>query len=150
MMNEWGLASPDPTFGQGTTLQSACPAFPSAPEGYVVWNTNVNGAVPADVQARAVALTKDPAKTLGYTETIYSGGVPLLLRVDPHTWSTDAQGGAIPGCFKGFDVWIPTPGASPPTLATSSGPNPGLWALSLGLGVIVSGFTIYEFIRRKG
>jgi len=25
-----------------------------------------------------------------------------------------------------------------------------LWALSLGLGVIVSGFTIYEFIRRKG
>jgi len=91
MMNEWGLASPDPTFGQGTTLQSACPAFPSAPEGYVVWNTNVNGAVPADVQARAVALTKDPAKTLGYTETIYSGGVPLLLRVDPHTWSTDAQ-----------------------------------------------------------
>jgi len=82
MMNEWGLASPDPTFGQGTTLQSACPAFPSAPEGYVVWNTNVNGAVPADVQARAVALTKDPAKTLGYTETIYSGGVPSAYMVD--------------------------------------------------------------------
>jgi hypothetical protein len=150
-MNEWGLAAPDPTYGTGASLQGTCPAFPPPPDGYAAWNTNVNGSVPANVVARAKALANDMSKALGYTETIYSGGVPLLLRVDAHTWSTDASGNPIAGCFHGVDVWVPTPGSTPPAVSTSSSssPNSTLWALSLGLGVIVSGVTIFEYLRRK-
>lgn len=148
-MNDWGLGD-SVNYGTGESYQASCPGFPPPPAGYVAWSENVNGAVPANVVARAKALSNDMTKSLGYTETIYSGGVPLLLRVDAHTWTTDASGNAVAGCFHGVDVWVPSPnGAQSPTPSQGFSTSGKLFALSLGLGVIVSALSIYEFVRRR-
>ena len=140
-------AATGPTYGTGTPLQNACPPFPPAPLGYVAWDTNVNGAIPAAVQAAATALANDLTKPLGYTQTVYSGGVPLLVRVDAHTWTSDTAGNPVGGCFHGADVFVPTP-----TVITSqpSGENSnGLIIASIALGAVVSVLTIWDFMRKK-
>ncbi len=157
-MNEWGIGqttTPPVQYGSGSTYQSQCPAFPAAPAGYVAWATSINGAIPADVQARATTIANDMTKSLGYTETIYSGGVPLLLRVDAHTWTTDAQGNVVAGCDHGVDVFVPSPTAivppstqPPSTSSSGSSLTNTLLVASIGLGAIVSALSIYEFLRR--
>jgi len=151
-MNEWGLSDSPPQYGAGQNYQAGCPAFPAAPAGYVAWSTAVNGAVPTNVQQRASQLANDMTKPLGYTETIYSGGVPLLLRVDPHTWSSDSSGNSIAGCFHGVDVWVPsatpTTPATPASESSFGGTAATLFALSLGLGAVVSAISIYEWLHR--
>lgn len=145
MTNEWGLRQAV-QYGTGTSYQAACPAFPPAPAGYGFWNSNINGSIPSAVQARAITLSNDMTKPLGYTETIYSGGVPLLLRVDAHTWTTDSTGAEVGGCYHGCEVLIPTAGVSPP--ASGQGTSNTLFALSIGLGAIVSVLSIYEFMQK--
>jgi len=148
LREEWGLAQ-TPSFGAGTQYQAACPPFPPAPAGYVAWNTGVNGAVPAEVVAAATALANDMTKPLGFTQTVYSGGVPLLLRVDPHTWTLDAQGNASPGCYHGVDVWIPAPTTAPPATAAAQSTSNTLLVISIALGGVVSALSIIEYFRGR-
>lgn len=133
-------------YGQGASYQALCPAFPPAPAGYVAWDTSVNGAIPANVLEHAQALANDATKPLGYTDTVYSGGVPLLVRVDAHTWTTDAQGNVVAGCFHGADVFVPVVQA--PASASSTPTMGGLFLLSVGLGIVVSGISIYEWVKK--
>lgn len=148
-MDDWGLGAPPAQYGTGASFQSACPPFPAAPTGYVAWNVNVNGAIPSDVQARATALANDLTKPLGYSETIYSGGVPLILRVDAHSWTTDASGNVIAACTHGADVWIPSFGTTTPVPASSSSQSNAFFIFSIGLGAVVSVLSIYEYFNRK-
>src|SRR5580692_6632113 len=95
------------SYGTGASYQAQCPAFPPPPAGYVPWDVDVNGAIPADLVAHAKTLAFDMTKPLGYSDTVYSGGVPIIVRVDAHTWSTDASGQVIAGCFHGADLFVP-------------------------------------------
>jgi hypothetical protein len=145
-MNDWGLgASPTVQYGTGASFQAQCPAFPPPPTGYTSWLVERDGPIPADIQAHATLLANDTTKPLGYTDTVYSGGVPLLLRVDAHTWTTDASGNAVAGCLHGCDVWIPS--AAMQATASNSGTN-RLLTLSIILGGVVSIFSIYEFLKK--
>ena len=154
---EWGLAqaaSPTspaaPQFGSGDSYQSACPPFPPPPAGYAAWNASVNGAVPANVQAAASALANDMSKPLGFTSTVYSGGVAILLRVEPHTWTTNAAGDVVAGCFHGCGAYLPQPGTSPTSPPAQAGmTGTGLLVASIGLGAVVSVLTIWDFFRRR-
>jgi hypothetical protein len=147
-MDDWGLGAPE--YGIGDSFQSSCPAFLPAPPGYTAWSAGTNGPIPADVQAAAVTLSKDMTKPLGYTQTIYSGGVPLILRVDAHTWTTDATTGAVvAGCYHAVDVWIPILGASQVAPPPSSSTNNTLLTISILLGGVVSAFSIYEYFRGR-
>lgn len=138
-------------YGSGASFQSQCPAFPPAPPGYDVWNEEENGPVPADVVAHAKSLAGDMTLPLGYSDTVYSGGVPLIVRVDPHTWTTDAQGNVVPGCYHGATVYVPLPGQPAQPSSGSSSPGPGtLFTLSLILGTVVSGLSLYEWLHRPG
>lgn len=157
-MNEWGIGQtttpPGVQYGTGVNYQASCPAFPAAPPGYTAWATPVNGVIPPDIQARATTLANDMTKALGYTEMVYSGGVPLILRVDPHTWTTNASGEVIAGCLHGVGVYVPSaativPPATPPTTSSGSGTTNTLLVASIGLGAIVSALSIYEFFRRS-
>jgi len=135
-------------YGSGASFQAQCPAFPPAPNGYVAWDTNVNGPIPSDVQAHAKTLANDMSKPLGYSDTIYSSGVPIVVRVDAHTWTTDASGNVVEGCFHGADVFVPVPGSSPATPASSSSPSASLFSLALVLGAIASSLAIVDHVRR--
>jgi hypothetical protein len=151
MMDDWGVGDAV-SYGQGASYQGSCPTFPPPPPGYSTWNVDVNGQVPADVVARAKVLASDMTKPLGYTETIYSGGVSLILRVDPHTWTTDAKGNYVAGCFHGVSVYIPMPetasSSSGGSILPSNDTITTLFMLSLGLGAIVSAISIYEAFHR--
>jgi len=90
-------------------------------------------------------------KPLGYSETIYSGGVPIIVRVDAHTWTTDAGGNVIAACTHGADIWVPAIGVATPAPATSSQQSTSntLLVVSIGLGAIVSALSIWEFFRKR-
>lgn len=136
-------------YGSGASFQSQCPAFPPAPPGYDVWNEETNGPVPAAVVSHAKSLAGDMTLPLGYADTVYSGGVPLIVRVDPHTWTTDAQGNVVPGCYHGATVYVPLVAPSPPTPSSSSSSSAGaLFTVSLLLGTVVSGLSLYEWLHR--
>ncbi|SRR5579883_2612092 len=136
-------------YGSGASFQSQCPAFPPPPPGYDVWNEEENGPVPAAVVAHAKSLAGDMSLPLGYSDTVYSGGVALIVRVDPHTWTTDAQGNVVPGCYHGATVYVPQPGQPATPSSGSSSPGPGtLFTLSLALGTVVSALTLYEWLNR--
>ena len=135
-------------YGTGPSFQSQCPVFPPPPAGYTAWDVDLNGPVPPEVQAHAVALSNDMTKPLGYTDTVYSGGVPLLVRVDAHPWTTDKSGNIVLGCFHGAEIWIPTSVAQA-TVQPPTQTGGGLLVASLVLGTIVSGLTIYDFVKRR-
>lgn len=138
-----GATSP---WGSGSQAQALCPAFLPAPPGYVAWDTSVNGPIPANIQQQATALANDLTKPLGYTSTVYVSGIPVLVRVDAHTWTTDASGNEVSGCYHGADVWIPAVNVTPPSPSNST--TNTLLVASLGLGAAVSALTIYDFLRR--
>jgi hypothetical protein len=148
MIDDWGLSG-TPQYGAGDSFQATCPAFLPAPPGYTSWSAGTNGPIPADVQAAAVALSKDMTKPLGYTQTMYSGGVPLILRVDAHTWTTDASGAVVAGCYHAVDVWIPIMGAAPIAAPSSSSTSNTLLAVSILLGGVVSALSIVEYFRGR-
>jgi hypothetical protein len=148
-VDDWGLGQSPVQYGSGTSYQGSCPSFPAAPAGYVPWSVNLNGAIPAAVQARANALASDMTKALGYTETMYSGGVPLILRVDAHTWTTDSSGQVNPGCYHGVDVWVPAIGAAAPAPATQASTSNRFLAISIGIGAIASVLSIYEYFKNR-
>lgn len=135
-------------YGQGQQFQNTCPPFPPPPDGYVVWNTSINGPVPPDVQQQASALAADMTKALGTTATIYSSGIPVIVRVDPHPFSYDAAGNVVPGCYHGATVYLPAVGlgVTPPT---SSGAGGTLFTISLILGAAASAIAIIEHVRRR-
>ena len=145
-MDDWGLGAPE--YGIGDTYQAQCPGFPPAPVGYTSWNTAVNGSIPAPVQALATALANDMTKPLGYTQTIFSGGVPLIVRVDAHTWTTNTSGAEVGGCLHGADVFVPIIGAQPVAPSSSSTSNT-LLAVSILLGGVVSALSIVEYFRGR-
>jgi len=89
-------------------MLGACPTTPPPPTGYRVWNESVDGTPPASVVQLATQLAFHSSQPFGYMETICVGGQPLIVRVDPHPWSHDAQGNIIYGCFHGATVYIPT------------------------------------------
>ena len=150
MIDDWGLGAPPAQYGTGTSFQSACPPFPPGPTGYVAWSIPVNGPIPANIQARATALANDLTKPLGYSETIYSGGVPIIVRVDAHSWTTDATGNVVAACTHGADVWVPAIGVTipAPVPAQASSSNKFL-AISIGIGAIASALSIYEYFKNR-
>lgn len=149
-VGDWGLGQAPVQYGTGASYQASCPPFPAPPAGYNAWSAYTNGPIPSDIQAKATALSNDMTKPLGYTETVYAGGVPLLLRVDPHTWTTDAQGNAVAGCLHGVGVYVPSPSSLPPAGATQSGQTTSntLLVISIGLGAVVSALSIIEYFRK--
>ena len=88
-----------------------------------MWNTSINGPVPPDVQQQASALAADMTKALGTTATIYSSGIPVIVRVDPHPFSYDAAGNVVPGCYHGATVYLPAVGlgVTPPASSGAGG-----------------------------
>jgi hypothetical protein len=139
---------PPVQYGQGQSFQNTCPPFPPPPDGYVVWNTTVNGPVPADVQQQASALAADMTKALGTTVTVYSSGVPVIVRVDPHPFSYDSAGNVVPGCYHGATVYVPAVGlgVTPPAPSSTGGT---LFTISLILGAAASAIAIIEHVRRR-
>lgn len=135
-------------WGSGAQYQANCPAFLPAPPGHVAWDTNVNGPIPANVQQQATALANDLTKPLGYTSTVYVSGIPVLVRVDAHTWTTDSTGTTVAGCYHGADVWLPAVNVAAPSSSNAATTNT-LLLLSLGLGAAVSALTIWDFLRRR-
>jgi hypothetical protein len=96
-------------FGVGPQFAANCPPTPAPPTGYVVWQEHVHGPVPAAVALRAKAIAFDMSFALGYAENFPIAGVTLILRVDPHTWTTGAGGQIVAGCFHGVTVYVPAP-----------------------------------------
>ncbi len=148
-MNQPPTQQPPVQYGQGQQFQNTCPPFPPAPPGYVVWNTTVNGPVPADVQQQANALAKDMTQQLGTQVTVYSSGVPVIVRVDPHPFTYDSQGNIVPGCYHGATVYAPILGGVTPPAPGSSSVGGTLFTLSLVLGVAVSAISLIEYARKR-
>jgi hypothetical protein len=136
------------SYGTGASFQQQCPAFPPGPPGYIPWDTSRNGPIPAEIVAHAKTLADDMSKPLGYSDTVYSGGVPIIVRVDAHTWTTDASGNAVEGCFHGADVWVPSGGASPASSGSSSSTGNTLLTASLLVGLVATGLGLLDRLTR--
>jgi len=137
-------------FGQGQSYAANCPPFPAPPAGYRVWNTQTDGPVPTAAVQDAQALAGNMQLPLGYADTIYVNGIPLIVRVDPHPWTTDAEGNVIPGCYHGATVYTPTSpgqGVVPPS---SGGGTSALLTASILLGATASGIALIDrFFGRR-
>lgn len=66
-----------------------------------------DGPIPEALAQRARAIADDPAAPLGTTEGYPLPGVMTLIRVEPHTWSRDAQGNLVSGCFRASGIYLP-------------------------------------------
>jgi hypothetical protein len=138
-------------YGQGEQYAANCPPFPAPPTGYRVWNTQIDGPVPQSAVQDAQSLASNMQLPLGYADTIYVNGVPLIVRVDPHPWTTDAQGNVVPGCYHGATVYTPTSpgqGVTPPS--SSSGGTSALFTASILLGATASVIALLDrFFGRR-
>jgi hypothetical protein len=139
-------------FGQGPQFAANCPPFPPPPTGYRVWNEQIDGPVPPAAVQDAQALAYNMQLPLGYADTIYVNGIPLIVRVDPHTWTTDAQGNVIAGCYHGATVYTPTApgqGVTPPN-ASGGGGSSALITASILLGATASAIALIDrFFGRR-
>lgn len=138
-------------YGQGESFAANCPPFPAPPVGYRVWNTQIDGPVPPSAVQDAQSLANNMQLPLGYADTIYVSGVPLIVRVDPHPWTTDAQGNVIPGCYHGATVYTPTSPGQGVTPPSSSSSGSTLLTISVLLGGAVSAFALLDrlFVGRR-
>lgn len=92
-------------FGAGSELAAQCPRAPS-PDGWKPW-TDAEGPIPDALAHRAEAMAGDASVPLGATESYPLPGVTTLIRVEPRTWSRDAQGALVQGCFRAGGVYLP-------------------------------------------
>jgi hypothetical protein len=46
------------------------------------------------------------------TESYPLPGVTVLIRVEPHAWSRDAQGNLVQGCFRAGAIFLPSGSAA--------------------------------------
>jgi hypothetical protein len=128
-------------------MLGACPPTPLPPAGYRVWDEKVDGMPPSVAVALANQLAFHSNQPYGFMETVCVNGEPLIVRVDPHTWSHDAQGNLITGCFHGATVYRPTSkipcaaGTPTPELATSRTVRV-IEFVFLGSAIFTAAFTI--------
>ncbi len=135
-------------------MLGACPTTPPPPDGYRVWNEASDGSPPAPAVQLAYQLAFHSSQPFGYMETVCVGGSPLIVRVDPHPWSHDAQGNIIYGCFHGATVYRPTSpmpcAAETPTLMPDQQSQPLSTVHVLeGVFLVTSLFTIAFTVGRS-
>ena len=75
-----------------------CSGNPPPPAGMAYWGSSVT---PAQQQWAVRALHTYPTGTI--VEDIVDGK-PIAARVEWHSWTTDAQGNHISGCYKGVSL----------------------------------------------
>jgi len=128
-------------------MLGACPPTPPPPDGYRVWDEKIDGTPPSAAVALATQLAFHSNQPYGFMETVCVGGEPLIVRVDPHTWSHDAQGNLITGCFHGATVYRPT-SKIPCAANTPTAPEPAsrtvriIELMFLSSAVFTAAFTI--------
>ena len=125
-------------FGPGSQLAAQCPRVPD-PDGWRPW-TDADGPIPDALAKRVQALTDDQTVPVGSTEGYPLPGVTVLIRVEPHVWSRDAQGNLLEGCYRSSGLYLPLPLAPvvTPTDTGSSGlakATAVLMAASLAVGI---------------
>ncbi len=125
-----------------------CPAASPPPPGYRLWNPSLDGTAPAAAVAVARALAYSSAP-YGTSQTVCVAGQPLLVRVDPHTASTDVAGNPIAGCFHGATVYRPTGALACASAATRSSWSTGETALAVA-AVLGAALGATLFARRRG
>jgi hypothetical protein len=123
-------------FGAGPELAAQCQIVPT-PDGWQPW-TDANGPVPDALAQRAQAIAADSAIPLGTTESYPLPGVVTLIRVEPRTWSRDANGALVEGCFRVGGIFLPA-GIPPSGGDSSLGKTVGiLTAVSLVVGTVAT------------
>jgi len=110
-------------------MLGACPTTPPPPTGYRVWDERIDGVPPAPAVRLATQLAFHSNQPFGFFETVCVNGEPLIVRIDPHTWSHDGQGNLIYGCFHGATVYRPT-SPTPCAAQTPTVPEPTRQPLS--------------------
>jgi len=105
-------------FGAGPEFAAQCPSAPT-PDGWRAW-LDSDGPIPDALAKRAQALVDDQSIPLGSTESFPLPGVTTLLRLEPRTWSRNAQGALVQGCFRSIGIYLP---GGAPAVAASSGPS---------------------------
>ena len=68
----------------------------------------MDGPVPDVLAKRSQALVDDPSVPLGATESYPLPGVTVLVRIEPHVWTRDAQNNLIQGCFRAGVLYLPS------------------------------------------
>ncbi len=129
-----------PQFGTGPELAAQCPVAP-IPEGWRYW-VDADGPVPAELTKRAQALIADAAVPLGTTESYPLPGVTTMLRIEPHAWSRDAQGGLVQGCFRAAGIYLPS-GTPEGAAASSSKWEKAVTVLTVASLVVGIGATLW-------
>jgi hypothetical protein len=132
-----------PQFGAGPALAAQC-QVPPTPDGWRLW-TDQDGLKPDVLAKRAQAMADDQNIPLGTTESYPLPGVTVLIRVEPHIWSRDAQNNFVQGCFRAAGIYLPIlaptgAGLNPPaaTDSTLTYVVTALTAVSLTVGSIAT------------
>ena len=105
-------------FGAGTDLAAQCPSAPT-PDGWRPW-TDADGPIPDALISRARAMIDNQSVALGATESFPLPGVTTLIRIEPRTWSKDAQGNFSEGCFRAAGIYLPSGSPSAASIPASS------------------------------
>jgi hypothetical protein len=131
-------------YGVGPSFAAQCPPTPAPPTGYRVWTPH-DGPVPASVIEVAKRLAYDMSKPLGTSESVPIPGMTVIVRLDPHTWTTGPGGQHLAGCFHGATVYLPDHHILPPsTPSRGARVVEGLSLLSIIGGLALTG---REFLR---
>lgn len=135
-------------YGVGPAYLAQCPHAPPPPAGYRVWQEPLDGPVPLALEAQAKHIAYDMSRPLGYTETASVAGVTVILRVDPHPWTHDAQGNLVTGCFHGVTAYVPlAPHVVPPSAPARSGLGALLEVLTLASVTTGLAYTVPRVFR---
>lgn len=129
-------------FGVGPELAAQCPSI--APlVGYRPW-ADVDGPIPAELSARAQAAAANASADLGAIQSYPLPGITALIRIEPHVWGRDAQGGLVQGCFRAGGIYLPDGSATSETISAPTSADrlsktiAILTAVSLGVGTIAT------------